>query len=823
MKKTQIIELYRNIRSTKVSFIAIIAFVALGIAFFTGLSWSADGFLLSTHNEVEDAGLYDAEIVYPYGFSEEDVEKLAAIDGVDEIEGFKSACVFIEVSGKKEQIKINQTGNKLNRFAEIDGVIPKAENEIAIERTYADTHDIKTGDTVKFDRISDTKPWRFQTDKFVVTAIVVSPLYVGKAPTTYGSAENSIAIDGQAFVSSAAFKDNPLNTYSSVSIRSNALRGLNTFSQEYSDTANELLDSIDAEISDIMNARYEKICSYMMSAGKPVEYGYTVTPRMYNSGIIALKLVGDSFYNTRFSMAALFLIVGLLVCYSAVTRIVHDQAIKIGTKKALGMSGKSITAGYLIYSGLAVFIGGILSLLISVVVIEPIMYTGVGRSFIVGKPRAYCTLGLASVCFLGELILILLCTFFACRTVLKRKAIDLLVRGEENYAKSRPFEKTRIWKQMPLFYQTIIKNCLNNKRRVFATIIGIAGCASLIVCAITMNDNIQNSFDRQYSDIFLFDHIVYFMEDESDNEDSGAEIQKALYDHGIESTALESSFSGLVMPDGQKVYAQIFVPLQTNKDDFIRVIPCGETEAQPGEGVWMNVSYAKEYDAKAGDTLKLVDMEGRFHDVVVSGFYENYMTKHQLILSADAYRDIFGKEPESNSLAFLMGDTDPNRLEKELSAIDGFVSLNRYKENSRSFFSSFTSVSTVLVSVYLVMSVAMALLVLLNLYAMFVEEKKKESIVMMINGYSRKQIKIYLNRDSIFLSVIGIMIGLVVGTLMAALSVHSFESSVAYFLKEIDPKACIIAVAGSSVLSFLMMKIALHRVDKFTLSDINKP
>ena len=823
MKKTQIIELYNNIKSTRVSFIAIIAFVALGIAFFTGLSWAADGFLLSTHNEVEGAGLYDAEIIYPYGFDEDDIERFAAIDGVDEVEGFKSDCVFIEVDGKNEQIKINQTGNKLNRFAEVDGVIPKTENEIAVEKTYANAHNIKLGDTIVFKYGADAEQPRFKADEFEVTAIVVSPLYVGKASTTYGFAENNIAIDGQAFVCDAAFKENPLNAFSSVSIRSNALRGMNTFSKEYSDAAEEFINSIDAEVSNIISDRYESICSYMSSADKPAAYGYTVTPRMYNAGIIAVKIIGDTFYNTRFSMAALFLVVGLLVCYSAVTRIVHDQAIRIGTKKALGMSSRSITASYLTYSGIAVLIGGILSLIISVFLIEPIMYKGVGRSFYIGEPRASCTFGLAMICCFGELVLILLCTFLACRTVLKRKAVDLLIGNEADHVKSRPFEKFKVWKRMPLFYKTIVNNCLNNKRRVFATIVGIAGCASLIVCAITMNDNIQNSFEKQYSDIFLFDNIIYYADDEADGADSGAEIQKALSDRGIDSTALESSFSGIVMPDGQKVYAQIFVPLQNNKEDFFNIIPCGKTISEPGEGVWMNVAYANEYKAEAGDALKLIDMKGKSHDVAVSGFYENYMTKHQLIMSEDAYSDIFGEEPEPNSIAFRIGDKDPDELEKELSEIDGFVSLNRYKEISKNFFSSFTSVSGVLVGIYLVMSVAMALLVLLNLFTMFVEEKKKESIVMMINGYSRKQIKIYLNRDSIFLSVVGIIIGLAVGTAMAALSVHSFESSIAYFIKDIDLKACLIAVAGSSVLSFLMMKIALHRVDKFTLSDINKP
>ena len=49
---------------------------------------------------------------------------------------------------------------------------------------------------------------------------------------------------------------------------------------------------------------------------------------------------------------------------------------------------------------------------------------------------------------------------------------------------------------------------------------------------------------------------------------------------------------------------------------------------------------------------------------------------------------------------------------------------------------------------YLLLSALMAIVVLLNLDIMFVDEKKRELIVLMINGFSVKDAKAYIYRDS---------------------------------------------------------------------------
>ncbi len=51
MKKTQVIDLFKNVKSSIVSFVAIVIFVTLAVAVYLGLGWSGDGFSMSIAKE----------------------------------------------------------------------------------------------------------------------------------------------------------------------------------------------------------------------------------------------------------------------------------------------------------------------------------------------------------------------------------------------------------------------------------------------------------------------------------------------------------------------------------------------------------------------------------------------------------------------------------------------------------------------------------------------------------------------------------------------------------------------------------------------------
>nr|MCR5582700.1 FtsX-like permease family protein [Eggerthellaceae bacterium] len=216
----------------------------------------------------------------------------------------------------------------------------------------------------------------------------------------------------------------------------------------------------------------------------------SVLPRSVNAGVAQVSTLGGIMTNVSYSMAALFVIVGLLVSYAAVSRLVHEQTSQIGMKKALGLRSSEITLSFLLYSGFAVAVGAVIGALMGVFVVQGIVGRVLGDMFVFGAYPPYFGWGLFLIVTLLEMVLILGATWIACRGILKQHAIDLLRGPKPPGAKTRFYEKWGIWAKLPLLTQTIVNNCVYDKRRVFNTVVGVAGCTALIVTAFTLNNNV---------------------------------------------------------------------------------------------------------------------------------------------------------------------------------------------------------------------------------------------------------------------------------------------------------------------------------------------
>ena len=124
--------------------------------------------------------------------------------------------------------------------------------------------------------------------------------------------------------------------------------------------------------------------------------------------------------------------------------------------------------------------------------------------------------------------------------------------------------------------------------------------------------------------------------------------------------------------------------------------------------------------------------------------------------------------------------------------------------------------------IYIALSTLMAIVVLLNLNVMFIEEKKRELIVLMINGFSVKDARHYISYDNIVLTAIGIIVGMLLGCIMGSITVATVEPSTSVFLKSPDGLAIGVGIVGSAILAIIMSLIALRRVSNFKLTDINR-
>ena len=550
------------------------------------------------------------------------------------------------------------------------------------------------------------------------------------------------------------------------------------------------------------------------------DYTWTTLSRSSNVGVGEIDVFSDVTTNLSFSMALLFVIVGLLVSYSAVSRIVHEQITQIGTKKALGLREREITLSFLLYAGLAVLLGAIIGTIVGVIAVEGIIANALKNMFTFGAFAPHFGPALFLAVTALELVLVLGATWLACRGILKKHAVELL-RGEEPpKAKTRFYEKWGIWDRLPLFTQTIVNNCVNDKRRVFSTIVGVAGCTALIVTAITLNNDVLKSYDRHYENVYGFNAIAY-----ADPDVSGAvgEVESAFHSAGGTAAQVLHKSYRLTVPDGSGAAIHVIVPDSNEALEAVyHVNPVsGGTFDLSQDGAWVSQAYRDHFGAQVGDTIKIDNGDGTVHEVPILGFYEFWLTYHEMVMGHDYYEREFDTTLAPNS---VLGDAEPaGGIDSlDFGRIDGFDSAIDDKAGQYENFATFSTVSTAVVLIYLALSALMAIVVLLNLNVMFIEEKKRELIVLMINGFSVKDAKRYIYNDTIVLTAIGIVLGLVLGCIMGSITVGSMEPSTATFVKDVDWMAVLVGVLGSTILAAVMCIIALRRIPRFELTDINK-
>lgn len=921
MKKTQFLELIRIIRKTLVSFIAIVMFVAMAMALFTGLGWCSTAFDLSVNRYFDDCDFHDVQILFPYGFSAEDAAELLETDGVDAVEGRYNTFQYFKLDGLKTQARIISLPREIDCLSQIEGVLPVKAGEIAFEKFWAVNHHIAVGDTVTFehdeqddtyflpDVLSDhrdrltgdeekSSPDGMKylvCDSFTVTALVETPEYMSRYPESYGASSSTFTpINCICYTAEASFDAEAFCGYPCLTIRSDGLRGLLSSSEEYRsrsmalkervteaadrlaarkclaihEAGQRLTDDLEEELTDAgkdlkqakrdledaeqeledlrpmlpeeqlreqtdklddlrkelrdQQAEYDDHQDQLQELKDALadirDYDSTVLIRSNNAGVSMIKILTDAYSDLRVSMALLFVVIGLLVSYSAVSRLVYEQSVLIGTKKALGLSDGEITAAYLAYSGLAAVIGCLFGVLGGYYVVEPLL-VGVNQSnYLIGSTVRYLDWREVLVMSAVELGLILVSALIACRRTLKSSAVDLLTGRKQFRARERFFERFRFWKRLPLLSKTIINNFFNDGRRVFATVIGITGCTVLVVCAVTMHDCITQSLDVQYSRIQDYDTIVYV---DSDADGAVGRVAERLEDRGIRYTNAFVSIGQLIAPDEECLSTYIVASDDERFGGFFRLYTPDGTPGELSDGIWISCAYADEYGLQAGDTVTLNDAEGQRHEITIGGVYEYYLMRAQLVMPMTLYRELFSEDAAYNAFLACTGDLSVGTLDAKLQDVEGYICTDDFYAVSSEAFQVLADAFLAVVAVYLVLSVLMAVLVLLNLLIMFVEEKKTELITMMINGFYRKDARRYIYSDTIFLTVISVLLGMAGGVYMGHMTVASVSNNVTYFYRADPMAACLIGLFSTVTLTVTMSCIALRRINRFKLTDIN--
>jgi|GEM_PF-1713222 len=551
------------------------------------------------------------------------------------------------------------------------------------------------------------------------------------------------------------------------------------------------------------------------------EQPWLITGLKGNSGYLTISTSSANVSGLRLSFALVFMIVAVMVCFTSIGRMVSEQRELLGAQKALGFTRREILRRFMAYTAASSLLGSILGWLAGLVIVEWIALNGYSALYIFDRYRFYFNGGQALLATACAVAVTAALTGFACHKQLGEEATELLRGKKPPQGKTRFFEKYAWWGRQSLYTRSMIKSLLQDKRRFFMTIIGLAGCTALLVISLTMRLAISGVVERQYGGIFRYD-LSLITDSRGGEAVTEAFAQRLNAEEGLEYLRVQDKLYYLRGAGGNWSAGHLISGYDlTYLGEYLELSDSvsGAPLAVPFSGALISQRIAEVEGWGKGDAIQLMDSAGDSCTVTIAGIFENYAF-HSLVMSADYYQTVTGKPLDDNTFYINLHGADGAQLTADLGAMDGFMRCDDGSRN-RTLFDDVSRGIDVLVAVLLVLSAAMAAMVLLDLNFMFIRQKSRELAVMRVNGYSLRETKAYVYRDNIILAALGLLLGVLLGILLGGWVVRGIEEDYIRFIREPIWPACLIAAAIGSLFMVAVNVIALRQVDKLNLHAVS--
>ncbi|MBR5115953.1 MAG: FtsX-like permease family protein, partial [Lachnospiraceae bacterium] len=577
-------------------------------------------------------------------------------------------------------------------------------------------------------------------------------------------------------------------------------------------------DAVRETAGDIDRARYDRISEMLRLTGQeeiPYVEGFVQT-RSALFKLVSVNLITDIVSKTGNCLSLMFLLIALLVSYVAITRMVYLQTVQIGMKKSFGFTVFEIVRFYVSYTVLALLIGSVVGGALGIL-FEYILGGSLTSVYYLDEVLLYFDIAGWILLFLILLAIVIAITVGTVITICRREAVDLLNQTEASAVKHNRYEKLPAWKRLSLLNRTIIKNCTTDKRRVFGTLISVSCCMALFVCAVTFYYNVRYSINTQFGRYFHFDiHIAF------DEHEEGAleNIRKKLDDRQLRAVPALLKLVSVESKDHKYTQAIVYVVDAEEAADFIDMKGYDTPDDAPFlNGIYAGHAYRSYYGEDSG-SMTLYTGDGRKVQITPDGYFLNHMLSEMIFLSADRYREYFDEEPLPNAFLVQSDGVPLKEIRADLADIPGFYVCEDFIARCSQEFQAFIVFVTAVSAIYIIVAIAMVFLVLKNILSQFVLEKKKELIVMKINGYEDKKARRYILFDTILLTMIGIVPGAVIGSVAGYYAVCSFDSPTISLLKDPVWISWLIGIAATFLLSLINCLSAMKQIDRFDISDI---
>lgn len=744
-------KLFRDMRKNKMQFITIFLMVFLGVFVYAGIHAYMDGMQKSSDNYYEKNNLQDIWISGK-NFSNEDLEKVKSLPNIKDAE--RQLTINTILKEKELDLQTNFIeSNNISKFYVIDGEgFAKEKSGVWVDYYFAKNNDLKVGDeiTLRYESI-DLKE--------KILGLIETPDHV------YATKDET-----------EVFPDHSKFGYVYLSI--------NEFPMDY-----YIFSSIIVDVDDTSKLAETKanIENNITSALAVTDREDSASYKSYQSEIEE----GDTYSGV---FTALFLIIAILSVVTTMNRFVKKQRTQIGTLKALGFKKRKIVTHYINYGFYVSLVAAILGVFAGAYSLgifflgREMEYYEMPEYGVVIAPKTYL---LAA----GVVVLITFITYLSCRTILKEPASEAL-RVQMPKVKKARFNLTSkgIFKNASVSTKWNLRDIIRNKARSITAIVGVVGCTMLLVCAFGMLDSMNSYLDWEFNKICNFDYKITLKDDCTEEQ-----FEKLISKYGDNT----SQTLGIEIKNGDKKETNIitvnnaldYLKYTNHKRDYMSI---------SSDGVYITEKLADTLNLKINDEIEWhIFGDSNWYKTKIVGFNRDPQSQ-SLNMTKEFY--------ESLGLEYKPDSIYTNESLENVKELDGAKAVQNIRE-LKSGMENMLGTMKALIVIMVVVAGALGMVIIYNLGILSLSEKHYQFATLKVLGFKDKQIKNIFTKQNIWLTIIGVILGLPLGFYMTDFIFKMALSQDYDFGASIKIWSYLYAVVGILVVSFIVNKRLAKKIN----------
>ena len=589
--------------------------------------------------------------------------------------------------------------------------------------------------------------------------------------------------------------------------------------KESEETFNEKKETADKDIQKA-EGELEKAEVDVSKLTKPKYSVYTRSTMLGSEGFFNMKETAEGITSVGNLFPIVLYAVAALVTVTTMTRFVNEERINAGVLKALGYETKDVMKKFAVYGFTAGVSGTILGILLGTYALPSALGATLMKDTVLPSIQLNFHPLIAVIAIVCSLICSVVPPLWIARRELHEQASALLlpkapVAGSKILLERIPF----VWNRLSFTHKVTARNIFRYKQRMLMTIFGVAGSVALLFAGRGILGSLDGIAERQFKEIITYDAIV------SKEAVLTASEEQALRNYLTSSSV--TSYSDVYtesvtrevpgVDDEQSV--TVLVGKETSLSPYIHLndAKTKKAVALPEGGVLISEKLAKLLNVKAGDTFTLPNKDGVDVTLTVGGVVEMY-AGHFVVMSPEVYAKFYGVAPQNNSIFVQFKDKDAASVQKAAADLMALGGVKAVVQNT----AMVSRIDTIVASLSRVMmiltavSILLAVVILYNLTNINVAERIRELSTIKVLGFLNKEVTMYIYRETILLSVIGMVVGILFGRVLHRVIIETvapgfvmFNPAVGWFVYVLP---CVIVIVILVALGYMVNHL-LQRID----------